>query len=141
MSKPIPLSHAQKIDHHVGQRLRAARMLAGISQETAGKLVSLTFQQIQKYESGKNRIAPGRLQILATAFGKPIGWFYEDAPGATDVVVKPDLVGQILAAPHGVRLVEGLLAINNGQRAAIADLVSAMNVRASGAESASPLHR
>lgn len=67
-------------DAHIGARLRAARTLAGVSQERLGLSVGLSFQQIQKYEKGTNRISASRLQQIADTLGVPVGFFYEGAP-------------------------------------------------------------
>jgi transcriptional regulator with XRE-family HTH domain len=68
------------IDIHVGSRVRLRRMLLGISQEKLGERLGLTFQQVQKYEKGVNRIGASRLFDLSTVLGVPISFFYEDAP-------------------------------------------------------------
>lgn len=68
-------------DVHVGQRLRAARMLAGMSQERLGTEVGLSFQQIQKYEKGHNRIGASRMQQLAQALNIPPSYFFEQQIG------------------------------------------------------------
>lgn len=68
-------------DIHVGQRLRAARMLAGMSQERLGAEVGLSFQQIQKYEKGHNRIGASRMQQLAQALNIPPSYFFEQPNG------------------------------------------------------------
>lgn len=68
-------------DVHVGQRLRAARMLAGMSQERLGAEVGLSFQQIQKYEKGHNRIGASRMQQLAQALNIPPSYFFEQSNG------------------------------------------------------------
>jgi transcriptional regulator with XRE-family HTH domain len=68
------------IDAHVGSRVRLRRMLLGISQEKLGERLGLTFQQVQKYEKGVNRIGASRLFDLSTVLGVPISFFYEDAP-------------------------------------------------------------
>jgi transcriptional regulator with XRE-family HTH domain len=73
---------ANPIDVHVGSRVRLRRMLLGISQEKLGERLGLTFQQVQKYEKGVNRIGASRLFDLATVLGVPISFFYEDAPSA-----------------------------------------------------------
>jgi len=65
------------MDIHVGQRLRAARLLAGFSQGVLGKHVGLTFQQVQKYEKGVNRIGASRLQQFAQLLNVPPGYFFE----------------------------------------------------------------
>jgi len=70
------------IDSHVGSRVRLRRMLLGISQEKLGERLGLTFQQVQKYEKGVNRIGASRLFDLSTVLGVPISFFYEDAPAA-----------------------------------------------------------
>ncbi|WP_430395660.1 helix-turn-helix domain-containing protein [Ferrovibrio sp.] len=66
-----------QFDSHVGRRLRAARTLAGISQTRLGEAVGLTFQQIQKYEKGMNRIGASRLQQFAHILNVPPSYFFE----------------------------------------------------------------
>jgi transcriptional regulator with XRE-family HTH domain len=68
------------IDGHVGRRLRARRALLGMSQERLGELLGLTFQQIQKYERGANRIGSSRLYEIGQALDVPVSYFFEDAP-------------------------------------------------------------
>ncbi len=65
------------VDVHVGGRVKAGRTLIGMSQEELGKHVGLTFQQIQKYERGMNRIAASRLWQFSLVLGRPISWFFE----------------------------------------------------------------
>jgi len=65
------------VDVHVGGRVKARRTLIGMSQEDLGKHVGLTFQQIQKYEKGMNRIGAGRLWRFSLILGQPISWFFE----------------------------------------------------------------
>lgn len=66
------------IDLHIGQKLKELRTLLKMSQEQVGELVGITFQQVQKYETGMNRISASRLYELAQLFGKPIGSFFDD---------------------------------------------------------------
>jgi transcriptional regulator with XRE-family HTH domain len=66
------------IDAHVGSRVRLRRMLLGMSQEKLGERLGLTFQQVQKYEKGVNRIGASRLFDLAQILGVPVQFFYED---------------------------------------------------------------
>jgi transcriptional regulator with XRE-family HTH domain len=73
------------IDAHVGSRVRQRRMLLGMSQEMLGKAVGITFQQIQKYERGINRIGASRLFTLSKVLSVPISFFYEDMPRALAV--------------------------------------------------------
>jgi transcriptional regulator with XRE-family HTH domain len=71
---------ANPIDIHVGSRVRFRRMLLGMSQEKLGEKLGLTFQQVQKYEKGINRIGASRLYDLAQVLGVPVQFFYEEAP-------------------------------------------------------------
>ena len=66
------------IDKHVGKRLKKRRLLLGLSQEKLAEAIGLTFQQVQKYERGVNRIAAGRLYWFAKILGVPVSYFYED---------------------------------------------------------------
>ena len=70
-------SGPRPVDVHVGGRVKARRTLTGMSQEELGKHVGLTFQQIQKYEKGKDRIAASRLWQFSLILGRPISWFFE----------------------------------------------------------------
>jgi transcriptional regulator with XRE-family HTH domain len=69
------------IDKHVGSRVRMRRVLIGMSQEKLGEALGLTFQQVQKYEKGTNRIGASRLQQISTILGVPVSFFFEGAPG------------------------------------------------------------
>lgn len=66
------------IDVHVGSRVRLRRMLVGMSQEKLGENLGLTFQQIQKYEKGANRIGASRLYQISQILGVPVQFFYDD---------------------------------------------------------------
>lgn len=72
--KPNPM------DIHVGSRVRLRRMVIGMSQEKLGERMGLTFQQIQKYEKGTNRIGASRLFQLSQILDVPVQFFFEDAP-------------------------------------------------------------
>ncbi|MCR9221828.1 MAG: helix-turn-helix domain-containing protein [Alphaproteobacteria bacterium] len=74
------------IDIHVGGRVRLRRTILGMSQEKLGELLGLTFQQVQKYERGANRIGASRLYDLSRVLDVPIPFFYEDMP--------PEVAGQ-----------------------------------------------
>lgn len=77
----VPKKQANPIDAQVGNRVRLRRMLIGMSQEKLGDLLGLTFQQVQKYEKGVNRIGAGRLFEVSQILGVPIDYFYEGANG------------------------------------------------------------
>lgn len=70
------------VDVHVGSRIRMRRQLIGMSQEKLGELLGITFQQVQKYEKGANRISASRLYYTAKILGVPVQFFYDDLPGA-----------------------------------------------------------
>lgn len=70
---------ANLIDEHVGQRLRQRRTIAGISQEKLADMVGVTFQQIQKYENGANRISASRLFQFSTLLEVPVDFFFDDS--------------------------------------------------------------
>lgn len=75
-SRPSP------IDVHVGSRIRLRRTLLGMSQERLGDALGLTFQQVQKYERGANRVGASRLFDLSRVLDVPISFFFDDLPGA-----------------------------------------------------------
>lgn len=70
------------IDIHVGGRIRLRRNMLGMSQERLGESLGITFQQIQKYEKGTNRVGASRLQAISSILNVPVSFFFEDAPGA-----------------------------------------------------------
>jgi len=69
------------IDIHVGRRIRLRRTMLGMSQEKLGESLGITFQQIQKYEKGTNRVGASRLQNISSILNVPVSFFFEDAPG------------------------------------------------------------
>jgi transcriptional regulator with XRE-family HTH domain len=93
------------IDVHVGGRVRFRRMLLGMSQEKLGEKLGLTFQQVQKYEKGINRIGASRLFDLAQVLGVPVQFFYEEAPSAEVHSFMPD---GFVDKPEGQSIVEFL---------------------------------
>jgi transcriptional regulator with XRE-family HTH domain len=97
-TKPNP------IDVHVGKRLRLRRTLLGMSQERLGELLGLTFQQVQKYERGVNRIGSSRLFELGQILDVPISFFFDDLPetvgGAVSGYAMPGLAEERVAFDH-----------------------------------------
>lgn len=81
---------ANPIDIHVGSRVRFRRMLLGMSQEKLGEKLGLTFQQVQKYEKGINRIGASRLFDLAQVLGVSVQFFYEEAPLPEARAIEPN---------------------------------------------------
>src|SRR3954466_6269775 len=76
MPKKVP----NPVDKHVGSRVRMRRMMLGMSQEKLGDSLGLTFQQVQKYEKGTNRIGASRLQQISIILQVPVGFLFEGAP-------------------------------------------------------------
>jgi len=68
------------VDQHVGSRVRLRRMLLGMSQERLGESIGITFQQVQKYEKGVNRIGASRLLQISEILDVPVEFFFEEAP-------------------------------------------------------------
>ena len=72
------------IDAHVGNRIRMRRQVTGMSQEKLGELLGITFQQVQKYEKGSNRISASRLYLTAKVLAVPVQFFFDEIPGVED---------------------------------------------------------
>lgn len=77
------------IDVHVGNRIRMRRLLLGMNQETLANALGLTFQQVQKYEGGANRVSASRLSAMAEILGVPISYFFGDLR-ADDAEISPE---------------------------------------------------
>jgi transcriptional regulator with XRE-family HTH domain len=76
------------VDVHVGHRVRMRRVLAGLSQEKLGDQLGLTFQQVQKYEKGSNRVSASRLYQIAHILSVPVSFFFDDLPDMSNVHAK-----------------------------------------------------
>ncbi|WP_319774954.1 helix-turn-helix transcriptional regulator [Breoghania sp.] len=118
------------IDVHVGSRIRLRRMMLGMSQEKLGENLGITFQQIQKYEKGTNRVGASRLQHIATVLKVPISFFFEDAPGTPDegggfAEAQPtSYVVDFLSSSEGLALNRAFVRIEDSRvRRRIVDLV------------------
>lgn len=105
------------IDRHVGARVRMRRMTLGLSQTELATGLGLTFQQVQKYEKGTNRIGASRLQQIAGILQVPVSFFFEGLPAPGDCSSGADTVTRMLSMPHGhgVALAEAFLAIGNSK--------------------------
>ena len=118
-------------DRHVGSRVRMRRMMLGMSQEKLGDALSLTFQQIQKYEKGTNRIGASRLQQIAQFLQVPVSFFFEGAPDAPAggngklEAPSPAYVSDFLATSDGLALTKAFMRIKDQKlRRRIVDLVA-----------------
>jgi transcriptional regulator with XRE-family HTH domain len=128
MAKKAP----NPIDKHVGSRVRMRRMMLGMSQEKLGDALGLTFQQVQKYEKGSNRIGASRLQQISLILQVPVSFFFEGAPhppggSGFGEAPSPAYVTDFLATTDGLTLVKAFMRISNAKlRRRIVDLVEEM---------------
>jgi transcriptional regulator with XRE-family HTH domain len=114
------------VDQHVGARVRMRRMMLGMSQEKLGDAIGISFQQIQKYEKGANRIGASRLQHIANILQVPIPFFFEGAPGQTQAdgsAPSPAYVTEFLASTDGLTLMRAFTHLNARTRRRILALV------------------
>jgi transcriptional regulator with XRE-family HTH domain len=121
------------IDRHVGSRVRMRRMMLSMSQEKLGDALGLTFQQVQKYEKGTNRIGASRLQQISHILQVPVSFFFEGAPNVPGPGGRPDgmseapspaYVSDFLATSDGLALTKAFMRIENAKlRRRIVDLV------------------
>jgi transcriptional regulator with XRE-family HTH domain len=127
MAKKVP----NPIDKHVGSRVRMRRMMLSMSQEKLGDALGLTFQQVQKYEKGTNRIGASRLQQIAHILQVPVSFFFEGAPASPGLspsgmseAPSPAYVSDFLATSDGLSLTKSFMRIKNSKlRRRIVDLV------------------
>jgi transcriptional regulator with XRE-family HTH domain len=122
------------IDKHVGSRVRMRRMMMNMSQEKLGDALGLTFQQVQKYEKGTNRIGASRLQQISEILQVPVSFFFEGAPSVPGITPSgladapsPTYVSDFLATSDGLALTKAFVQIKDGKlRRRIVDLVEAI---------------
>jgi transcriptional regulator with XRE-family HTH domain len=133
MAKKAP----NPIDKHVGARVRMRRMMLGMSQEKLGNSLGLTFQQVQKYEKGTNRIGASRLQQISHILQVPVSFFFEGAPTVAtaprvDGMIEapsPAYVSDFLATSDGLALTKAFMRISDTKlRRRIVDLVEQIAV-------------
>ena len=107
------------IDQHVGKRVRMRRMMLAMSQANLGNALGLTFQQVQKYEKGTNRIGASRLQQISRTLQVPVAFFFEGAPSVagttepTEMAPSPAYVTDFLATSDGLALTKAFMRIKN----------------------------
>ena len=121
------------IDLHVGVRLRLRRMMLGVSQEALARKLGVTFQQIQKYENGQNRIGASRLYQLALALRVPVGFFFADLPGAENGEIDPEArtALALVNSPEGLQLNLAFSRITNpATRRRVVDLLATLAAEA-----------
>ena len=128
MAKKAP----NPIDKHVGARVRMRRMMLSMSQEKLGDALGLTFQQVQKYEKGTNRIGASRLQQISNILQVPVSFFFDGAPHVPGTgryegmseAPSPAYVSDFLATSDGLALTKAFMRIHDSKlRRRIVDLV------------------
>ena len=130
LSSGVPPKSPTDADRFIGNRIRARRVLIGMSQERLGEILGVTFQQVQKYERGVNRIGAARLQDIAAALGVPITYFYEQTggDGAQSSGMSGDLISLVLGSPEAIRLFRAFAAIRDDRvRHHVVSLVEALS--------------
>ncbi|HEY9037718.1 MAG TPA: helix-turn-helix transcriptional regulator [Roseovarius sp.] len=116
------MKHA--VDAHVGKRIRYRRLVNGITQQQLAEFVGIKFQQIQKYESGVNRVSASRLWDIATSLNVPVSFFFEGLEADTQTQHhSDDLPCDTLTDKEAVNLLRFYYALPNQQRRSLFDLV------------------
>jgi transcriptional regulator with XRE-family HTH domain len=124
----VPRSGLNPIDGHVGSRVRMRRLMLKMSQSDLADGLGLTFQQVQKYEKGTNRIGASRLQQISQILQVPVPFFFDRAPGqsgaAVEIADSDSYVNEFLATSDGLALVKAFMRLPNPKlRRAIVHLV------------------
>ncbi|MGE5269287.1 MAG: helix-turn-helix domain-containing protein [Thiohalocapsa sp.] len=116
------------VDVHVGARVRTRRLLIGMNQETLARAIGLTFQQVQKYEGGANRISASRLSQIAEVLGVPISYFFTDLDsGAGEADAGEQEMRERLQRPEAIELIRAYYGIADARvRGQFLDIVKAV---------------
>lgn len=115
------------VDVHVGKRVRHRRWMVGMTQQQLGDIVGIKFQQIQKYETGMNRISASRLWDISAALGVPVSFFFEGLSEAANDAQHASLPGDILADKEALELVRSYYAIPETQRRRLFELARVLS--------------
>ena len=123
---------AHTVDVHVGKRIRQRRWLIGMTQQALADLVGIKFQQIQKYETGSNRVSASRLWDIAHALDVPVSFFFEgldgqDAEDALQQFEEPTARGDLLVDREAQELVRSYYSIPEEQRRRLFDLARVLS--------------
>lgn len=112
------------VDAHVGKRIRHRRWMVGVTQQQLADKVGIKFQQIQKYETGMNRVSASRLWDIADALGVSISFFFE---GLSDAEMPTVARGDMMADKEALELVRSYYAIPEAQRRRLFDLARVLS--------------
>ena len=121
------------IDVHVGNRIRMRRLLLGMNQETLANALGLTFQQVQKYEGGANRVSASRLSAMAEILGVPISYFFGDLrPDDAEISAEDQRWREYLQRPETIEFIRLYYAIpDQGTRQKFLEMTKTVAERAS----------
>jgi transcriptional regulator with XRE-family HTH domain len=130
----MPSKPPHPVDKHVGSRVRMRRLMLEMSQEKLGEALGLTFQQIQKYEKGTNRIGASRIQQISNILQIPVSFLFEGAPdslvSAEGFEASPAYVADFLATSEGLALTRAFTRIADAKlRRSIVDMVERIAAR------------
>lgn len=112
------------VDVHVGKRIRHRRWMIGMTQQQLAEKVGIKFQQIQKYETGMNRVSASRLWDISRAVDVPVSFFFE---GLEDGQIHETVEGDILADKEALQLVRAYYAMPEAQRRQIFELARVLS--------------
>lgn len=124
---PTPKDEPHFVDRHVGRRIRELRHRVQMSQEQLASSLGLTFQQVQKYEKGANRVSASKLFEVAKALGVEVSWFFRGLPSLSEAGGSEDAAFTAQARTAEGREIDMLLArIGARQRRLVVDLARAV---------------
>jgi transcriptional regulator with XRE-family HTH domain len=127
-----PMKAPGALGKSIASKIKAARVESGMSQEALGKHLGVTFQQIQKYEKGVNRITLDRLQIIAEKVGRPITYFFEAGSARTappDIEIIDGLLGWMGSSRSARRVLAALPSLNEADAELVASLAELLASR------------
>jgi transcriptional regulator with XRE-family HTH domain len=123
------------IDIYVGSRVRMRRLMLDMSQEKLAAAIGVSFQQIQKYEKGKNRIGSSRMQMLSSVLGVPVSFFFDGVPGNPEaasenaLVKTTDYVTDFITSSEGIAIARAFSKIeDNRVKRRLVDLIEVLAV-------------
>jgi transcriptional regulator with XRE-family HTH domain len=124
------------VDKYVGSRVRMRRIMLGMSQEKLGEALGLTFQQVQKYEKGTNRVGASRIQQISEILQVPVSFLFEGGPSGTPTTggfsegTSPAYVSDFLATSEGLALTRAFTRITDAKlRRSIVEMVEQIAAR------------
>jgi transcriptional regulator with XRE-family HTH domain len=118
-----------EVDQHVGARLRSLRLMLGVTREKLAEIAGVTYQQIQKYETGANRLSAGKLVAMGEGLGVKPEYFFDGLPSADSADSMPSDIRDFMASRDGVAIMKAFQLLPASKRSAIMRLVQAIAER------------